>query len=215
MMTEKLKKENMYDCKLEYITLMQVIGCVFVIFGHSYPFKTEIPMWILKIREFIYLFHMPLFIWCSAVLQMKTRQCERYTFSLFIKRRAKRILLPYVVLSVIGIIPKSLFSPLLNDSLAISPYSLARSFLVPRENIWGHFWLLPMIFLMGVIGYAIEKKALSANCEKLVWGLTTVMLLPISFLRFEWGAFLGINDLIKYLWIYALGSFAALSLPEK
>ncbi len=212
-MTISSRKEDVKSGQLQYITLMQIIGCVLVIFGHSYPFRTEIPLWLLKIREFIYLFHMPLFVWCSAVLMIKTKQSDRYSFRLFARRRAKRILLPYAVLSLGGILPKAVLSPLLNDSLEINAYSLARSFLVPRENIWGHFWFLPMIFFMGIIGYVIEKVA--RKKEKIVWGLATLLFLPLSFLKFDWGVFLGINDLLKYMWVYALGSFFAVIFREK
>lgn len=48
--------------ELRYITLAQVIGCVLVIFGHSFPFVTEVPRAVRESQVFLYAFHMPLFV---------------------------------------------------------------------------------------------------------------------------------------------------------
>lgn len=143
-----------------FVTWMQMIGCVLVILGHSYTFVSEIPSAALSIRTFIYYFHMPLFVWCSGYLLVKTKQCDKYSFSEYTKRRFLRIMVPYFLFSLIGIIPKIALSSVLNDSLEID--GLIRAFLVPRESIWGHFWFLPMIFFLGLIGYLI--------CKFIPWG---------------------------------------------
>ncbi len=122
-------------------------------------------------------------------------------------QRAKRLLIPYFVLSLIGILPKYIFSSVLNDSLQLDAMSLTRAFLVPRENIWGHFWFLPMIFFMGVIAYIIEKHIIIKVNKSWGWGIMTLLLLACSVIyqpndAMKW---FGINDLVLYGWSYALG----------
>ncbi len=65
--------------KLNFITWMNIIGCILVIIGHSYPFVTEIPSAAQKLQIFIYDFHMPLFVWCGGYLIVAARQNERYS----------------------------------------------------------------------------------------------------------------------------------------
>lgn len=193
--------------ELKYITLAQIVGCLLVIWGHSYPFVTDLPVVIERGKCFIYQFHMPLFIFCSGYLLVYTKQIERKSFSEYVDQRAKRLLIPYFVLSLIGVLPKFLFSSVLNDSLQLDAISLTRAFLVPRENIWGHFWFLPMIFFMGVIAFLIEKYLLRGTNKSVAWGIITFVLMICSMIYppsngLEW---FGINDLAIYGWSYSLG----------
>jgi fucose 4-O-acetylase-like acetyltransferase len=193
--------------ELKYITLAQLVGCLLVIWGHSYPFVADLPVVIEQGKSFIYQFHMPLFIFCSGYLLVYTKQIDRKSFSEYVGQRAKRLLIPYFVLSLIGVIPKFLFSSVLNDSLSLDAISLTRAFFVPRENIWGHFWFLPMIFFMGVIAFLIEKYILRSANKSVGWGIITLVLMICSIIYkpangLEW---FGINDIIIYGWSYSLG----------
>lgn len=90
-------------------------------------------------KLFVYSFHMPVFVFCSGVLLVLSDADRKYTFPAYLKRRALRLLLPYFVFSLIGIVPKVLLSSVLNDSLRFEFLQIVRAFLVPRESIWGHF----------------------------------------------------------------------------
>ncbi len=141
---------------LGVITIMQIVSCVLVIFGHSYPFVTEIPEWVIDIRTFIYDFHMPVFVWCSGYLFVATMQAEKYSFVEYVKRRAARILLPYFVISIAGIFPKAVLTSLINDKLNFDFISILSSLFIPREGVWGHFWFLPMIFFLGLLACLVH-----------------------------------------------------------
>lgn len=201
---------------LGYITLSQILGCILVILGHSYPFITEIPNTLELIRIIIYSFHMPLFVFCSGFLFAYTQQSERKTLQEYVWTRFRKLLIPYLVLSLIGILPKYIFSPVLNDSLQLDFHSLIRALFVPRENIWGHFWFLPMIFFMGIIAYLFERSTKQINNKILIWTSIIIILIavvlvysPISILNW-----FGINDIIKYSWSYALGVLMAYVLKK-
>jgi len=189
---------------------MQVIGCILVIFGHSYPFITEYPSILHSIKVFIYQFHMPLFVFCSGVLLVLSNAVEKYSFSAYLRRRAMRLLVPYFVLSVIGIVPKILFSSVLNDSLHFDLFELFRAFFSPRNNIWGHFWFLPMIFLLGVFGYLLLRAS------KKMW--VRYLALVISFCALflpnltDW---LGVNDLLGNAAYFVLGMCVSDFFTEK
>ncbi len=188
---------------LTFITLMQMVGCFFVIFGHSYPFITDVPSYAYKLQIFIYDFHMPLFVWCSGYLLVAAKQTEKYSFKEYFIRRAKHILVPYFAFSIIAVVPKILLSPLLNDELDFNALQIIRTFLVPRESVWGHFWFLPMIFILGILGYGILKL------EKLIKGgyiLYAVLVLTIAgyFVPNLTGWF-SVNDILHYAFYFVLG----------
>ena len=195
--------------ELRHITLAQIIGCMLVIFGHSFPFVTETPMVMTQLRVWLYCFHMPLFVWCSGFLFAYTHQTEKNGLGRFAGKRAMKILVPYVALSLVGIVPKALSSSVLNDALSLDAYSVMRAFLVPRENIWGHFWFLPMIYLLGVGCFVLDILFRRLRFRKELWLAMTGVLLVISELKSDAGKWFGMNDVLHYGWIYALGIVAA------
>lgn len=190
-----------YPVELKYITLAQIIGCSLVILGHSFPFITPYPEGVSRAIEFLYTFHMPLFVWCSGFLFAHTQQSDRKTFEEYLKSRATKLLVPYIALSLIGLLPKIMATPVLNDTLELDALQIFRAFVVPRENIWGHFWFLPMIFLMGIIAYIVDKVTKTLKG----WILLTVLAFCASFYQhdlLEWG---GVNDVMAYFFFYCMG----------
>lgn len=123
--------------ELKYITLAQIIGCCLVILGHSFPFVTPYPCGLTEGCKFLYAFHMPLFVWCSGFLFAHTMQTEGKTFAQYASKRAVKLLVPYFLISLIGLVPKILASSVLNDTLNMDAMAIVRAFLVPREGVWG------------------------------------------------------------------------------
>lgn len=158
---------------IQYIVLVQLIGCALVVFGHSYPYE-GVPAGADLVRRFVYSFHMPLFVWCSGFLAVIVGSATKYSFTDFVRRRAKRLLIPYFAISLIGILPKVVFARVLNDPLQLGFREIVVAFLVPRLNIWGHFWFLPMIFLIGLLGYGADRMAHLSGRPRLVLGLMTL-----------------------------------------
>lgn len=196
---------------LSEILLIQIVATYLVILGHSYPFITPLPGWLVQTQIFIYCFHMPLFVWISGYLLIYTRQGLRYSTGAFFKKRSLKLLVPYFLLSVIAVVPKFFLQAYLNDSVSFDTYSVARMFLVPRENVWGHFWFLPMIFLLGIAGIVIDKIMTKYRRPKLGWSI----ILGVSFIFYclcfkrticPW---LSIDDIIGFGWIFVLGILCA------
>lgn len=132
--------------QISYLSTARVLGILLVVLGHSYPFNVYIPKSLEFLRVFIYSFHMPLFVFLSGFLAAKSSRSPKT----YIAVRAKKLLIPYFVLSLAAFLPKLLVQAYLNDAVSLSFAYLIRSELVPRENVWGHFWFLPVIFFLGV-----------------------------------------------------------------
>lgn len=185
--------------------MVQIIGCILVVFGHSFPFVSETPDIVEGTKGFVYSFHMPLFIWCSGFLFSYSKQTDRKTFKEYLKQRSIKLLIPYFALSFIGVVPKYLCSPVLNDSLSWDPLSLLRAFFVPRANIWGHFWFLPMIFILGVIAFIIEKGNNLQFRQLRLWCLILPIAFMLSFVKIDALEWFGITDVFMYAWFFVLG----------
>ncbi len=97
---------------LSGILLVQIVATYLVILGHSYPFVTGFPEWLDQTRTFLYLFHMPLFVWVSGYLLVYTRQAEKYTAGIYMVRRTAKLLVPYLILSIVALLPKHVVQPL-------------------------------------------------------------------------------------------------------
>lgn len=185
-----------------WISTARVIGILLVVLGHSYPFDVSIPTMLNQLRDFIYTFHMPLFIIISGYLSvLSNRRPAEY-----IAVRAKKLLIPYFVLSLAAFIPKMLVQQYLNDSVEFSLVWLIRSELVPRENIWGHFWFIPMIFFFGVF-FAFFVKQLKQHKWVLLLALAASYMLRWLPKTTAW---LALEDIRQNLFFYILGIAIAL-----
>lgn len=145
------KTENMVERSLPFITVLYGYAAMLVVFGHSHPLHTEWPEALKSAVAFVYIFHMPLFFLISGVLIWWTR-ADRNIMEWWAKK-AKKLLIPYVSLSALAVIPKVLLGAYMSDNMEISMGNIIRILLIPRENIWGHFWFIP-VFLAVQMGGA-------------------------------------------------------------
>ncbi|MCH5299787.1 MAG: hypothetical protein J1E56_00580 [Ruminococcus sp.] len=71
--------------KLTFISYAYAIGAIFVVLGHSTPTGTsDLPLFIDKIRTFIYCFHMPLFFFIAGFLFKYTSNYKLNSYGSFI-----------------------------------------------------------------------------------------------------------------------------------
>ncbi|MBQ8835459.1 MAG: acyltransferase [Oscillospiraceae bacterium] len=183
--------------KIQFIAGARCIGILLVVLGHSYPFNVSIPAFWEQVRSFLYLFHMPLFIFISGYLVTKnTRPAGTY-----IARRATRLLIPYFALSLIAFVPKVMVQQFLNDSAEFSVAYLIKSELIPRQNVWGHFWYLPAIFLLGCLGVILTKPF-----QKNKWIQPAALIVSLAMLYLPTATdWLGLEDIRKNAFYFILG----------
>lgn len=183
---------------VQFISTARMLGILLVVFGHSYPFEVNIHPALVQIQGFIYLFHMALFICISGLLVAGK---ESHMNRGYIAARAKKLLIPYFGLSLIAYIPKVLVQSFLNDSADFSLWWLIRSELVPRDNVWGHFWYLPVIFIFGCLSIPVYRLCKEKKSRFIILLLVTFifMLLP------DITKWFSLDDVMDYLFWYILG----------
>ena len=190
---------------LEFITLLYGMAALLVVFGHSHPLHTTYPNLLEELTHFIYLFHMSIFFFVSGVLIAYT-DIDRKVIPWWVKK-ARKLLLPYVVLTLLAWLPKALLGTYMNDNMSFSFRNIVRILLIPREGIWGHFWFVPVYLLLSLMCACIWKMI--KNCGKLSnlfrgGVFLTAVVLNIFPVHVKW---FGIEDMTQRLLYVVLGMY--------
>lgn len=191
--------------RLNYISLFQIIGPILVILGHSLNgIDITSGIWYSLTKEWIYIFHMPLFFMISGYL-LSFRGFEGTKGYLgFIKQKFNRLLLPYLIWNIIGFVPKLFMQHITPDTVELSVFQIVKCLFYPRQTIWGHTWFLVALFLL----YAITPFWKKIFYSKKIYPKVIVMILSTILyclpIRTE---FLCISDLHKDILFFALGCY--------
>lgn len=197
--------------KLYYITFLQVIGPIFVIIGHmlnGMPYNSILQ----NIKDFIYVFHMPLFFFISGYLFSYKNGLKDKKYLEFMKKKALRLLLPYFVFNIIFFLPKILMSDFIVDQVEISFEYLLDMLLIPRRSSLGHLWFLFGLFLIYALSpiwdYIIRKN------KKILWVLIIVLFMVLYIFPLNTNIF-AINDLCNDTLYFVIGLLVAKISKEK
>lgn len=193
------------------INILYTIGTILAVFGHSRPnagfgYASSI---LHQIITFIYTFHMPLFFVIAGILLYNSKSLEQKSFFVFIKDKALKLLTPYFVLTAVFLIPKG-FIEHGNFSFLNFEFIL-KAFFSPRDNTWGHFWFLPVLFCCYLIAAAFKKLMVKLG-EKyaLIFFMTFMVLsglLMVKPINTNW---LGLKDISQNLFYMQFGMVLAL-----
>ena len=137
--------------RIDWIDMAKGYGMLAVIIAHicSGPLK----LW-------IYTFHMPLFFFLSGyVFSNKDK------FDLFIKKKAKALLIPYFTLGIPMVAFKILFSLYQKTFTIDSTIELVKNF-VFQKRLWT-LWYIACLFFLNIIFYLVTKFA-NKNISKAV-----------------------------------------------
>lgn len=135
-----------------FISVLQTIGIILVVAGHSMSREIEL-------NEWIYSFHMPLFMFMSGLLlrytderkQIRLRDNILYGRKGFIWKKVKRLLIPYVAISTLAFFPKALLSSFALRPVDLSVAGFLHQLVYPWDNVIIYFWFLPTLFLIFMI----------------------------------------------------------------
>lgn len=147
---------------------LYALGTVLVVFGHSHSSDwSSFSGTILESAiSFIYTFHMPLFFFIAGFLFMNSCSLERIGYGQWIKQKAQRLLIPYVVLSAVALVPKYYVE---NQTFAGFANYLIKAIFVPRIGVWGHFWFLPVLMLIYLL-FGFGRLCMADKSRKMFSG---------------------------------------------
>ena len=136
----------MVNQKYKELDIAKGIAIMAVVLGHAFPdadfgIENQIANFI---HSFVYGFHMPVFFFIAGLLSAKHRDDQAYPY---IKKRAKKLLIPYFALSLVGLVLKQVFASEANHA-----FSLSDSLMIPLgQSPMGGMWYLWSLFVMSLI----------------------------------------------------------------
>lgn len=152
-------KKNIINLRFIAIFLV-VLGHSIILYSNDWSiYQTTYNMPILdSIKYVINIFSMPLFISISGYLYKMSKRRNQHTF---VKKKIKRILIPYICISLFYLIPIRLL-------LRYSNYENKKLFDIFIDDILlgndnGHLWYLPTLFFIFIIMFFLEKNLAKRN----------------------------------------------------
>ena len=174
------------------IDVLYTIGTLLVIFGHSHSsdwskisgtfYETAL--------GFIYTFHMPLFFFIAGFLFLNSASIEKNGYRKWICDKALKLLVPYAVLSIAAAVPKYYFEH--RSFSGIRSYIIEATF-APRLGVWGHFWFLPVLFILYLV-FGLWNMLITEKNRGIALGITFVISIALHFLPIT-SKWLAVSDL--------------------
>lgn len=202
----------MQDKRISYISYLQIAGPIFVVLGHSLNGLEAVGAWYVFSKEWIYLFHMPLFFFISGYLLSFKGYLGNKTYGRFLLGKCKRLLIPYLVWNLLFWVPKIFAQDLIFDSAPLNIAEALRAFVFPRQNVWGHTWFLPALFLV----YSAAPLFRAALRPKRPWlSAGVVAVCVVLYLLPDTTEFLAWSDLHKDLLFFVIGCLLGQTEPDR
>ncbi len=177
--------------RLITIDIIKGIAIILVVIGHYIP--EQAPMWYVEMRKVIYTFHMPLFMFASGYVYMAYRR--DIPVLLFYKKKIDRLIIPYIVSSVVIIAIKMLMERFLPVENPVGLSSFVRLLYLPEAGyfLW-YIWSLFTIFL--IVPYI-------NNTKKMLGVFALSLIAP--FLPIDWPKEFCVGQTISMLQYFILG----------
>ena len=186
------------------IEVLYALGVLLVILGHSHSsdWSTFEHTPLVPLIRFIYLFHMAMFFCIAGFLFRNSDSLATKGYPRWLGNKALRLLVPYFLWSLIALAPKYYFEH--HSFQGLTPATILTSLFCPRQNIWGHFWFLPVLFLTYALFGLLPKRQPAQQTPPALSGALLAVCLALYFLPVHSGI-LGLFDLCKSLVFFELG----------
>lgn len=129
--------------RLLQFDIAKAICIILVAIGHYLP--DGVPLWYKQIHDWIYMFHMPLFMFASGYIYNVFKKDE--TYGTFIWKKFRRLMVPYFFVSVLVITLKLLMQDGMSVEHPVGRTAYLRCFYLPEAGTFLWFvWSLFSIF---------------------------------------------------------------------
>jgi fucose 4-O-acetylase-like acetyltransferase len=168
--------------EIKEVTLLQSIGIFLVVFGHSYVEMNQHPgdpvlssfYWL---HNFIYSFHMPLFMFISGLLfANKNYGQPGLDYAKYVSSRFKRLLVPYIVISTLTFPIKAVLSKFAVRPVDLSLIAYIKSIIYPFSNPIFFYWFLPTLFAVSLLAPILVRLIQGKNRAFFLVAITAALI---------------------------------------
>lgn len=200
------KLSNKSKTYLVFLSIVQVIGAILVLMKHSVPDQipndcpTDLFLFLTEKMSIDHFALATFMLTSGALCSMSFERCHTPYFE-YIKKRAFRLLTPYLAINTILFFPKALLNKYMQSKVELSIGYYFRMIITPRNGVSANLWFLPVLFMFSLISPFVFK---AINKDKKYGYLILVASIGILFLPNVTNVF-GVNDIKNYLFFYAFG----------
>lgn len=183
----------------EAIFLSKGIGIILVVIGHYTPtiHNYRMPHYWLWIHDFVYTFHMPLFMFLSGFLYAATKSIDSLSqWFMLIKNKMIRLLIPFISIATIIFIFKFIGGLLIDLKYPISIQSVENIIFDPIESFAPILWFLYVLFEV-FITYSLVQYIMGNDLIVLLIFILLLFLPSLDLFM--------LGTLLYYLPIFAIG----------
>lgn len=181
------------------ILFLQVFGIILVVIGHTGKMNANLQRW-------IYSFHMPLFMFISGYLLNYTKQgkIEDINLKEFFKKKIKRLLIPYFIISSLAYIPKYILNKFALRPVELTFNDYLKGFIYPWDNPIIFFWFLPTLLIIMMLVVLFIKIIKNLGMQ---YGMEILLIISAICTVFNKNKieFLNIEGVINYTFFFILG----------
>lgn len=179
---------------IDAVLIAKGIGISLVVMGHYFPENS--PDYWIQIRNIIYSFHMPLFFMLSGYLYGLSHPTLS-NYSQFLKKKAKRLLVPFISLSVLLLFVKLLSGLFVKLENPVTPIGLLFIFVHPLESYIPLLWFIYTLFFIFAI-FPIIYMLVKCNLLLLVGVVTSLYFIP-------WTNYFCLLEVFRNMPIFTIG----------
>lgn len=195
--------------QIEWINILRGLAIFLIAFGHSIGYSKGLT----GLSRYLSSFYVPLFFFISGYLFHENKEEKLFSF---IKRKAKRILIPYFVFAILSLIPYYMFAGNIQTTLGnveVSSNNIVSSLLAVFYGS-GHgdaliqnspLWFLPCYFLVVVIAKLIYEKTGNLKFKSFLLSLFFLLIGGIVYHFFNRAYPFSFETALVMLFFYFLG----------
>ncbi|MBD5317368.1 MAG: acyltransferase [Bacteroides sp.] len=176
-----------------FAAYLQIIGIVLVVFGHSfhlYPGGTSEMLF----YRMMYSFRMPVFMFTSGFLMAFTTSLKSPSWQSFAMGKVKRLLIPYIVLTLVTFVPRSLMSGMADDAIELSASGLINGLIDGPKLVIPYFWFIHSSFVLLLTVYALLLLSRKAGISPAVfYPAVSALILLLNFLPVSYTSLFSLN----------------------
>lgn len=202
--------------RIVYIDIAKALCIILVVIGHYCPDGS--PEWWVAVHDFIYTFHMPLFMFASGFVYIATQK-DGEKYGDFIMKKIKRLMIPYFVVSVLVIGIKLLTESHVYVENPKTIMSFVKIFYYPEAGyflwfIWALWWMFVIVPFFKTREQRLGLSVVSILLHYLPFSITDIFCINqfknmliffmLGVMAYDWKGFLSIFDRMpKFAYIAA------------
>jgi len=192
--------------KIKQFSVLQSFAILLIVLSHVFPKGITYPSFFLWFYHYLMSFNVPLFMVIAGFLFYYSGGVK-FSYFDFLRKKAHRLLLPYIFISSIAFIPKALLSNYAIRSTELSFTAFIKNIIYPTDNVVILLWFLPTLFIIFVIVPSFIRTQDNSRARLIIITITLTLLHFFNpFLQIKLFNLAGVANYLIFFWVGCLAA---------